>query len=223
MAYTEYTTGVQPAAYDGDDRYSKIQGTRDGAIFTQDWVLARIAEGRGFVANAGTATAPITFGAGSIDTTEFDLHVSVPSGTTIIPIELVIKVEAWGTSAIAECMAVAGTGSTCGAGTSVTPAKLRTDGAFSSNCTVTSAATATSGVAITGAEFFRDGHIVAVTPATAGASGGTLATKFRWSYLNTGYAPIVVGAGQVGVFMSAQAGTGFISLFYVEVPSSRLT
>jgi len=60
MAYIEYITGIQPDTFTNDDAYSKWQGTRDGAPFTADWVLARCLEGRVFVANA-EASLPTNF------------------------------------------------------------------------------------------------------------------------------------------------------------------
>jgi len=222
MGYIEYTTGIQPSVFDKDDAFSKVQGTRDGAIFTDDWFMARVKEGKVYCANVGTITAPATFGAGTMDGTEFDLHVSVPSGTTIIPIELTIKMEAFGTAAIFECMAKSGTGSTIGSGgTTITPTNLRSDITATSGCTVGSAASATSGVAITGPEFFRDGHSLAITIATVGQI--RVPETFRWRAKEAGYAPVIVGAGQLGVFAAANAGTGFITLVWVEMPSTRIT
>ena len=72
MGYIEHVTGIQPDTTTADDIYQKTQGTRDGAIWTADWVLARCAEGRVFVANAGTVTTPVTFGAGDIDADGID-------------------------------------------------------------------------------------------------------------------------------------------------------
>jgi len=225
MAITEYTTGVQPDAFSADDQYSKLQGTRDGAIWTADWVLAKCQEGRAFVANAGTVTSPITFGAGDITEAEMDLFISVPSGTTIGILDVAINVEAFGTNAVAQCMAKIGTGGTVGAGTSVTPRNLRSDSPFTSNCTITGAATATSGVALTGPEFFRDGHGKALDATTASEVANTLKHKFAWNHKDAGYIPIVVGGTGTGcaVYMASQAGTGFISVTYVEIPTTRIT
>ena len=224
MSITEYTTGIQPAVFGADDQYSKAQGTRDGAIWTADWVLARCAEGRVFVANAGTVTTPITFGAGIIDEDEYDLHIAVPSGTTIGIISVDVVFEVVGTNALLEVMAKTGTGSTVGAGTAITPRNLRSDAPFTSNCTITAAATASSGVEITGAEFFRNCLGKTVTVATSGIQAATQPRKFSWNHKDAGYIPIVVGAtgAACGVFAGAQAGQGFITVVYVEVPSTRI-
>ena len=225
MGYIEYTTGVQPDTFSADDAFSKVQGTRDGAPFSADWVLARCLEGRVFVANAGTVTTPVEFGAGVIDEDEYDLHISVPSGTTIGILSVEVVAEVVGTNAILEVMAKTGSGSTCGAGTAITPRNLRSDSPFTSNCTITAAATVTSGVQITGPEFMRYCLAKAVTVATAGAPGGTLPRRFTWNHKDAGYIPIVVGGTghAAGVFCGAQAGQGFITVVYVEVPSTRIT
>jgi hypothetical protein len=225
MAITEYTTGVQPNTFTADDQYSKLQGTRDGAIWNADWVLARSQEGRVFVANAGSVTTPITFGAGDITEAEMDLFISVPSGTAIGILDVAINMEAWGTSLIFQCMAKTGTGGTVGAGTAVTPRNLRSDAPFTSNCTVTAAATVTSGVALTGPEFFRDGLMIVNSVTTADEIAATLKQRFTWNHKDAGYIPIVVGGTGTGcaVYASSQAGTGFITVTYVEIPSNRLT
>ena len=208
-----------------DDQWMAARGSRDGSMFTADWVLAHCLEGRAFVANAGTATTPITFGSTGLDTTEFDLHVAVPANTTIIPIELAVQVETWGTVYLAEIVAGSGSGSVTGAGTTVTPKNLRSDAPNTSNCTITSAATGTSGTAFTTnyVEWFRAGYTKAVTQTTAaGFGGGTVPMGFKWSYMDRGYAPIVVGTSQIGVWVSCQAATGFITLVYIEVPSNAI-
>ena len=225
MTVGEFVTQITPDAAGADDIYQKLQGSRDGALWTADWVLARCDEGRVFCANAGTVSTPITFGAGIIDEDEYDLHIAVPSGTIIGILEVTAVLEVVGTSALMEVMAKTGTGSTAGAGTTITPRNLRSDAPFTSNCTIIAAATASSGVEITGAEFFRDCLGKTVTVATAGASGGTLPRKFTWNHKAAGYIPIVVGAtgAACGVFCGSQAGQGFITVIYVEIPSTRIT
>ena len=224
MSVIEYITNITPDTATADDVYQKVQGTRDGAVWTADWVLARCAEGRVFCANSGTVTTPVTFGAGVIDEDEFDLHIAVPSGTTIGILSVDVVFEVVGTVALLEVMAKTGTGSTVGAGTAITPRNLRSDTPYTSNCTVTAAATVSSGVEITGAEFFRNCLGKTVTMATAGVNMASQPRKFTWNHKDAGYIPIVVGAtgAACGVFAGAQAGQGFITVVYVEVPSTRI-
>ena len=225
MTVGEFVTQITPDSASADDIYQKLQGSRDGALWTADWVLARCAEGRVFCANAGTVTTPVTFGAGIIDEDEYDLHIAVPSGTTIGILEVTAVLEVVGTNALMEVMAKTGTGSTAGAGTTITPRNLRSDAPFTSNCTIKAACTASSGVEITGAEFFRDCIGKIATVATAGDSSGNLTRKFTWNHKAAGYIPIVVGASgaALGVFCGSQAGQGFITVMYVEIPSTRIT
>ena len=222
MGLIEYSTGITPVVYSTDDAYSLVQGTRDGATYTADWILARCKEGRVFIGNLGTATGPATFGAGAIDTTEFDYFISVPAGTTVIPLEISVTMEVWGTAALFEYMAVYGTGGVTGAGSSITPLNMRRGAPITSNCTVTGAA-ASGGTAITGVEFWRGGYMMTNTPTTANnKTGAGQETSFKWSINDSGYSPIIVGAGQLGIFMSVEAGAGFITVVWVEVPSTRI-
>ena len=132
--------------------------------------------------------------------------------------------EVWGSAAKFECMAISGVDGVLGNdSTSVTPVNIRTDSPHGSLCTVSGAATLTSGTAITGVEFFRDGHIMTTTPITANNDEGAgQKTSFTWSHKTSGYAPVIIGNGQLGVFASTEAGTGFITVVWVEIPSSRI-
>ncbi len=227
MGYIEYVTGIQPDTFTADDMYSKAQGTRDGAIFTADWILARCAEGRVFSAMAGSGSTVATFGAGSMDTTEPDLFVSVPSGTTIVPLEINIQMEAYGSALAFETMAACGTGGVVPAAanyTAVTPKNLRSDVPFTSNCTVCKEGSAAFTYMTTNVvEFWRDGLQKAITAATATVGNPMLQPfKFSWNYRTAGFVPVVVGAAQLAIYASAQAGTGYIEFIYCEVPSTRI-
>jgi len=170
MGYIEYSTGVQPDTFSADDVYAKVQGTRDGAIFSADWVLARCLEGRVFVADAGTVTAAITFAPGAVSETEPDIAIYVPSGTTIGILEVNVQMETFGTQGIFETFGKIGTYTTAhttSSGTAVTPRNMRSDAPFTSNCTVLCATTTVASTGLTGAEFFRDGIPSSETLTTA--------------------------------------------------------
>jgi len=71
-----------------------LRATRDGALFTADWKLAMIMEGRGFMFNVGTGNAAATGGGSAgtvidIDAPEF--IVRVPNGTSIMPLMIEIS------------------------------------------------------------------------------------------------------------------------------------
>src|SRR3990167_1136983 len=128
MADIRAKTGVrQPDRQTQDKALAFVRALRDGSLSMADFVMVSALEGRGFVANAGTVTSPITFGAGTIDTTEPDFDMLVPAGTLVIPVEIRVYMEAFGTNAQFECMASVGTGGTQGTDTAVTPTNLRAD------------------------------------------------------------------------------------------------
>lgn len=231
MASSEirYQAGTSTAIRATADRtVMDARGTRDGAFYTADWLRAMMLEGRVFVANAGTATAELTFGAGAIDTTEPDFFMSVPLGTTVIPIEIRIYMEAFGTSAQFECMAACGTGGAEGTDTNLVAGtdlcNLRSDAPYNSGvtCGHSSAADATYMTANV-CEFWRNGQQYAVTKsggsATASASDPNL---FIWRLKDSDVAPVLIGASQMMVFGASQAGTGFITVTFVEIPSTSV-
>lgn len=75
----------------------EVRGTRDGALFTQDWRQAMVVEGRGFMFNVGAFSTPITGGGtGSTkpDDDSPDFYIHIPSGTSIMPIRVGVAVGA---------------------------------------------------------------------------------------------------------------------------------
>lgn len=203
--------------------------TREGMAVTMPAFMAWAQEGRVFVGNAGSATAPITFGAGSIDTTEPDFDLLLPAGSAVmvVPLEIEVQMETFGTTAIFEGMAAYGLGgaqSSTGA-TAVTPKCLRTDApAGGSVCTVYSNVDAgatymTQGVA----EFMRFGTELIATVQAGDDDSNRLGNTHRWSAMANGFAPILVASGlaaRLNVFAAAQAGTGFIRVVWAELPIS---
>ena len=226
--YGEYTTGIIPSVFDKDDAYSKIQGTRDGAIFGMDWALARSFEGRVYCANGGTVTTPITFGAGSIDSTEPDFFISVPDGTTIVPLEIRVKMEAYGTTAIFELMAAVGTGGSAGTDTDLvagtTICNLRSDAPNASLCSIGVASNAGATYMTTNiSEFWREGCTKVATVSTGDDDSSRLGETWVWNAKEKGFAPVLIGASQLMVFAASEAGTGFITVIYAEFPSTRVS
>ncbi len=207
-----------------DDQYQKMRGTRDGSLFTAEWFEALAQEGRVFVANIGTATGEITFAAGTITTTAPDLWLSVPAGTTVIPLKLVIYMEAFGSNAQFECMAAVGTGGVVGSGgAAITPTSLRTDKPITSGCSIRRTDTGATYMTTNVSEFFRNGQQFAITKTTASATAaGSDPNIFIWNRREHFGGPVMVGASQMMVFASSQAGKGFITLTYAEVPSTSI-
>src|SRR3990167_7653943 len=120
MADIRYIAATSsPTRVSSDGPYLAVQGTRDGAIFTADWFLARSLEGRLFGANSGVGTTPVTF-AGAYDADAPDLHVDVPSGTLIVPCYIMVKYEAIGTESELEVIGLASATGGTATGTALT-------------------------------------------------------------------------------------------------------
>ena len=204
----------------------RVKALKDGTLSVADFIAIMSLEGRVFSAEAGSATTPVTFGAGSIDTTEYDLKVLVPAGTSIIPVELNIVMETYGTTALFEFMASIGQGSTAAMGTDtdVTIYNVNLGHANGSNC-LAGAASNNDGVYPTDnvVEFFRGTQAKAVTIATADDDSTWQPECFNWRVKEAGYLPILNGKGSLDVFAAAQAGTGFIMAKWIEIPSSWLS
>lgn len=198
---------------------------QDGSYVMVPPELAWAREGLVFVGNAGSATAPITFGAGSIDTTEpdFDLLLPANAGVAICPLEISVQMETFGTTAIFEGMASIGLGgaqSSTGA-TAVTAKNLRTDAPRASLTTIYSNVDA-GATYMTGNvyEFWRFGTEVIATTATGDDDSNRLGNTHTWSARATGIYPWMVASSAVrlNVFAAAQAGTGFITVKWAEIP-----
>lgn len=200
--------------------------TREGAAVMAPLELAWAREGRVFVANAGSASAPITFGAGIIDTTEPDFDLLLPAGLPIyvIPLQILIHMEVFGTDALFEYMASYGLGGAQQAtgATAVTPRNLRTDSPFVSKCTVYSnsdsgATYMTNEVG----EIFRGGIQKVATTATGNDTSNRIGETHIWRAREAGIYPHLGSSAKdarLNVFAAAQGGQGFIEVMYAEVP-----
>lgn len=208
------TTGTSPQG---------VHGTRSGEIYVANWFDAVAMEGRMFVANGGSVTTPITFGAGTIDTTEPDLFVSVPSSALVMPVQLRAHLEAYGSAAIFEYMASTGTGGAAGTQTSVTPTNLRSDAPVTSTCTIGAASNADATYMTTNvAEFWRGGIQEVATIASADDASPVTGSSWEWNRIVAGTGPIMNGTSQLAAFFASQASTGFIVFVYAELPSEMV-
>ena len=225
MSDMRIITGVSsPVRLSGDGQYVAAQGTRDGAMFTQEWVMAKIFEGRAYMANSGAGTTPVTF-AGAYDADAPDLFLHVPANVLVVPIGIVVKYEAVGTESELEVIGLASaTGDSTATGTALTIVNMRLDAPLSSSCTATGsvdAAGITDPHAGNFVEFWRRGHPLKDTAATT--ENDRNEQVYLWSIGDVGFAPIVANGGSLSVYASSQAGTGFISLAWIELPTSSVS
>jgi len=218
-------SGVSSVSRATDDGHvMDLRMTRDGAAFGADWTLGLCLEGRVFCAQAGLLSTAITWTATATnDQTKPAMFLSVPSGTTVIPLEISLYMEAYGTTAQFECEALVGTGAVSAGGTAMAITNMRTDAPYTSNCTATSDITGGTAPTANISAFWRDGEQFAITKS---AGSATVAVhdpiKWVWSWKDSLYVPVVVGPAQLLVTQGSQAGTGFGKIIFVEVPTTSV-
>lgn len=215
----KFLTGVSSVSRKtADDVLVTGRATRDGALFTADWVDGLILEGRVFGANLGTLTSPATF-SGAMVATEAEFVVDIPDGTIGIPLSIEFVLST-GTTGLSEVCAVASSTLAVGtAGTSLTPYSLRLDQPISSVATVWGALDSggnTSPYSGNYLEFFRDGY------GTDPSVTGTPPPVYRWSAKESGFFPLIVDGGSITIFAGEAASTGFITVTWAELPESYI-
>lgn len=213
------TTSTQRVA-EGVDVYLRM--LRSGEIGIADLITILSLEGRVFTANVGVATSPVTFNA-LLTTTTFDLHVAVPSSVAIIPLELNMSFETYGTTSITEGAMQSGSGSVAGTtSTAVTPQSSNVSAGRTSACTIVRVADAGTAFTTNIKEIWRFTDQLAVTLATVTAIREGEPYNKRWAAKDSGVLDIVGPNQQLGIWAATQGGTGFISLKYAELPASAV-
>ena len=220
MTQLGYEVRLSPV-FSPDGNPVSVQGDLTGAIFTLDELRRLQLGGYGYVANGGTGTTPITF-AGAYDADAPDFHLHIPNLTTVIPTSIEVLFDAVGTEATMEIIALASnTGDSTATGTAVTPKNLHIGSASTSNCTATVAVDA-AGITDPNAgsfyEFWRNGRPLTDTVATTENDRNEL--HWKWSVWNDGPLVTIDGAGALAIYLASQAGTGFIVVSWVEVPTT---
>jgi hypothetical protein len=187
-----------------------------------DYYAQLAMDGRVFAANGGEASTVITF-AGVYDADAPDFHLHVPLGTTVIPLRIEVIYEAVGTETTMEIIALASTtGDASVTGTAVTVKPMRIDGPNTSACTATvavDAAGCTSPYAGTYVEFWK--YQRPLTDTVASGENDRLPLVFEWSAAKN-VPPVIVGStvgSCLAVYAASQAGTGFITVTWAEIPT----
>ncbi len=208
------TTSVERVS-EGND--ITLKALRDGTLTVASWVAALSLAGRVFTVNQGLGTTAKAFGDGGLDTDEFDLHVAVPSGVVIIPLELFITFEEIGTAGILETVMQSGSGSVTGSGDNPTPISSNVSSGRASKCTVTgSAATGATALTTNIKEIWRDMDQLAIDIDTVAQI--RVKYNYRWYAMDTGVLDVVGPNQQVAIWAAATAGTGQIGFKYIELP-----
>jgi hypothetical protein len=214
------TNTIQPSTGNG---WILQQGTRQGAAFSADWRQQFIIDGRAYFINVGAFSTPITGGgAGTIiDQDQPEACISIPSGTSLIPIRIDVQcqIPLLATDAdeceilLAADRLAAGT---AGTSTSETALNMRSDNPRTSLCTCYSAYTGNATNPTLGLELAR--------VVTTGDVQGTPTTAL-WTPLSLlcepVNPPILVGPAALYIYFGGTvAVSGFAQAFWVEFPTT---
>lgn len=209
-----------------DGKWMNLRGTRDGSMVSADWLTAMALEGRCFGANAGTATTTGTTSPAYANTMP-DLLITVPEHTTIIPVMIQVNMEDTGSADILDILALASSSydTTSVTDVDLTIYNMRMDAPNASLCSASTYITGGLTSPYTGnyIEFWRG-----FGGKNADAFGGNttptneLVTRTAWNIKDALCPPVIVGEGSLNIWASAQAGFGFITAIWVEVPSTSI-
>ena len=206
-------------------QWKAARGLRDGTVSFADFLAVMALQGRCYMANAGSGTAPFSGGGAYVNTAP-DVDMSVPAGYIVIPYDITVKFEAYGTDLLSEIVGVVGVGGVIAptSATAVTPRNLRLDAPNTSGSTIVSDGTGATYMTSNVVEFMRDGHRFAITKSASSATASAMDQEvYHWSATTTGVYPIMyntAGITRLNVFASSQAPTLFINIAYVELPPS---
>jgi hypothetical protein len=210
---------------DGSDIYTKAMLT--GEIGIADYFAIKAFKGQMFNASSVSVTTATTWTAtATIDITKPALWLNVPTGKAIIPVFAMLYMEAFGSNAQFECQGVIGTGGSYTSGmTAITPVCTRSDISGGSACTVYAGGNSTVVVGQTANlnYFWRDGQQFAITKTTASATASVSdPNRFVWRAKDEYNINIAGPNSQLQINQGSQAGTGFVTLVYVEIPATDL-
>lgn len=210
---------------DGVDVY--LRALLSGEIGIADYFAISALRGRVFTASSVSVSTPTTWTAtATIDVTKSMFLAAVPSGYAIIPMNIEVYYEAFGTDAQMELQALIGTGGSRTSGmTAITPVCTRSDLGTGSACTVWAGGNTTVTVGPTAKinYFWRDGLQFAITKTASSATVSAADPyKFTWSAIRDSSFNIAGPDSQLVINQGSQAGTGFVKVQYVEIPASEL-
>lgn len=202
--------------------YGAARATRDYSLITADWKQALVLEGRAYAAKAGAFSTPVDGGGATavISLVRPRVALSIPSGTTIIPLRVAVQCQtpllAADNEEIEILLGIDRTqANAAGTSTAVTKFNLRTDNAYSSLCTVTAVHTADLATSpVLGIELARKVKVGDVQ----GTAATTMWTDLDLLYPLVGqHAPVIVGPASLLVYWGGTvATTGFAQVEWAE-------
>lgn len=204
-----------------DGQSVELLATRDGAIFSADWYLKQLMRGRIFQVACGATnqgiTNPGTFGAGALDDDEFDLLITVPAGTTIVPLEWTVVMEKFGATGLLEILLAWGTSAVSG-GTDLTLVPVNQNLGSNRVSALTNnvvALAADAGTSLTKqGEIWRDG--LQLVEDIAADDAAAWPSRFQWKAQSAADLFAIEGARFIAGWIAAVGGTGFQKFTYAE-------
>ena len=210
---------------DGVDVY--LRALLSGELGFADYYAISALRGRVFTASSISVTTPTTWTATStIDVTLPIFMAIVPTGYAIIPMNIEVYFEAFGTSAQMELQALIGTGGSRTSGmTAITPVCTRSDLGGAGNITCWAGGNSTVAVGPTTKinYFWRTGKQFAITKTSESATVSSWdPNRYTWSALADSSFNIAGPDSQLCINQGSQAATGFVKVQYIEIPASEL-
>jgi len=221
-------TGVvaqSSAKRSAEDTFHNTRMLRDGSVATIPWTQALTLEGRVYGAAPGATALGVaagSFGAGAIDTDEFDYLQTIPATVAVLPIYIRVCIVTIGTAAEAGFHAFWGGAGVIGANSvAVTPHNLLTNSSNTSACTVATLGD-DGGTTFVPAGLIARDVVMGITPniTATTAIGSTFIPA--WSAITAGYTPTITGlaspARQIVIWANGQAAAGYIHHVFAELP-----
>ena len=191
-----------------------MRGLRDGSLSMADFLEVMIMEGRGYVANMGSVTTPLTFLATAANRP--DAWLRVPSGTAILPlaVETILESAAGTATEIDIRMAQNDIGNGTSSAATVGPLPLRSDAPRTSNVTPRQLATGDTTAETNPVSLHR--RCFPLAQAT-----GLVPYEDFWTPRPMA---ILVGPATLEVFIAGTTNqaTGFVLFRWLELPSTAI-
>lgn len=212
--------GARPRVADNSG-YMAARASRDGSLYSVPWKQGLAFEGRVYHVDVGAVSTPIVGGGNGtvIDLEQPEFALSIPSGTSIMPLRALVVTKEPATQSdadVVEHLIAVDRTQTVNAGTSTTETifNFRTDNGYSSLCTARSAYTGDMTVPSTptlGIELVHGLWTAEVASAVA----------VSWTNMTTLYepdtAPIIVGPASLYIYWGGTVATsGFASIEWAE-------
>ena len=195
------------------------RATFDGVQYTADWYINHLLQGNVKMCNIGVGTTVVA-SAGAYDATKPDVHMQIPKGITVFPVNIEINIDDLVDDqdlemilAFADSLDLTPTG---GSGTTIY--NMRNDLVAGSGVTIQSDVTAITSPATAGnkyQEFWRGNGTLGAAP-EAGSSEEGMFTRFAFSARSKDPMPCIVGPSEATLTIGKGVFNYFSTWVWVE-------